>query len=598
MTNASPSESHTAEKAQAERARFESQLHTWRSDLLQRILLAALVVIALALLICIWQVSMGRLAASNAEATGLAFAIIASAVLAPKQWQRYRIGSLLLVTYFAGAIGSLGGIVSLYGAGFVGFVAMSALFSDGRGAIMALGLVIVHTLAVALLHQQGWFSSLIPDEGLDPTSPVNWIRAMCFLLAIAVMVSRCIVSLLNRLRDNLLKSLELIDKLESERDQRADLQEQMRRSERMEALGRLAGGIAHDFNNTLTIMGSEADYIVAEVGENHPIGESAEIIRQATERAANLTRRLLLLGRHKEFLHPVPVNLVTVINDFVRVSRRVLPESIEFAFDRCEPSVVKVDESALHQVLLNLAINAGDAMEHEGRITLSCGEREVKNGESMLPAGRYGYIQVADTGTGIDSEDLKGIFDPFYTTKESKRGSGMSLATSYGFAAASGGSIEAQSELGVGTTFTLLLPHTDERVHDAVAHLDSISSLGKGRLALLAEDNLRVRAIMWSALVDAGFEVLEASDGQAAHQLAIECARPISVLVTDFMMPKMDGITLAERCHEKNPDMKIVVVTGYATSGASERLRELPHTLLLPKPFGRRDLYRALENLG
>lgn len=590
--------SASLETSRPERARFQSQLDTWRRELLQQLLWYAVVVMALALVVCLWQTSLGRLGILNAVVTGTGLVGVVSAVLVPHTWQRYRLVALLCITYLAGAIGSFGGIVSLYGAGFVGFVATCALFTGKRGAVVALALTVLHTGIVAFCFQQDWLASLIPATGLDPAVPTNWIRAMTFVIGVALILATCIVSLLSRLEDNLLKSLELIDRLESERDQRADLQEQMRRTERMEALGRLAGGIAHDFNNTLTIMGSEADYIVTEIGEGHPIGESAEIIRQATERAANLTRRLLLIGRHKEFLRPTPINLVALINDFVRVSRRILPESIEFAFDKCAPSVVKVDESALHQVLLNLAINAGDAMVHEGRITLSCGERELTDGASTLPAGRYGFIQVSDTGTGIAEQDLVGIFDPFFTTKDANRGSGMSLATSYGFASASGGSITVESTLGVGTTFTILLPHTNERVHDSVAHLDSITSLGKGQLALLAEDNLRVRAIIWSALVDAGFEVLEASDGEAAHELALKCSRPISVLVTDLMMPRMDGVTLAERCREKYPDMKIVVVSGYATSGASDRLRELPKTHLLPKPFGRRDLYRALENLS
>lgn len=581
-----------------EREHFQGQLDVWRRELLQRLLIYGLLIMICALAVSLWQVALGRAASIDAIACGLSIVGITSALLVPRSWYRYHIAALLGITFLAGAIGSLAGIVSLYGAGFVGFVAISALFTGRRGASAAIVLILVHTGVIAFAFEHAWMTPFMPASGIDPTVPTNWVQATTYVVGLAIVVATCIVSLLRRLHDNLQKSFELIDRLENERDQRNNLQEQMRRTERMEALGRLAGGIAHDFNNTLTIMGSEADYIVTEIGEDHPIGESAEIIRQAAERAANLTRRLLLIGRHKEFLRPSPTNLVALINDFVRVSRRILPESIEFAFDRCDPAVVSVDESALNQALLNLAINAGDAMVHDGRITLSCGEREVALGQSTLAAGRYGFIRVTDTGKGIAQDDLKGIFDPFFSTKESNRGSGMSLATSYGFASASGGTIEVESELGVGTTFTLLLPHTNERVSDSTARLDNVTAIGKGQLALLAEDNLRVRAIIWSALTDAGFEVLEASDGQAAHDLAIKCARPISVLVTDFMMPKMDGVTLAERCHARYPNMKIIVVTGYATSGASKRLREIPNTHLLPKPFGRRDLYRALESLS
>jgi two-component system cell cycle sensor histidine kinase/response regulator CckA len=234
-------------------------------------------------------------------------------------------------------------------------------------------------------------------------------------------------------------------------------------------------------------------------------------------------------------------------------------------------------------------------MNQEGRITLSCGTCELKEAETSLAPGPYGYISVSDMGVGIAPEYIEKIFDPFFSTEQGS--SGMGLASSFGFATASSGTIEVDSEPGVGTTFTLYFPITDKPVKSAAAYLGCVEGLGKGQLALIAEDNLRVRAFMWSALIDAGFEVLEAPDGAAAHDLAMECERPISVLVTDYMMPKMDGVTLAERCHASNPDIKIVLVTGYATSGASKKLGEIPNTTLLPKPFGRRDLFHALQTM-
>jgi signal transduction histidine kinase/CheY-like chemotaxis protein len=549
--------------------------------------------------ICLWQIYIGRIHWLNAVFAGVMMVAIFSALKAPKHWVTYRVVTLTILFYSVGALGSLGGVVSLYGAGFVAFVAMSALFGGRKGSLIALGITVLHTGAVALAFQQQWMDSLIPGVGLDPALPANWMRAMAFMLTVAIILAACISSLLKRLEMNLQASLELVDRLESEKNQREDMKEQALRSQRMEALGRLAGGIAHDFNNALTVMGGEADYIVGEIGEDHPIGESAEIIRLATERAATLTRRLLLFGRHKEFLQPSPVDLFTVLNEFMRISRRVLPESIELAFDKCEPALVEVDAAALHQALLNLAINAGDAMDQSGRITLSCGSRELKEGETTLDAGHYGFVSVADTGTGIPKEYLGQIFDPFFSTERDKKAgsSGMGLASSFGFATASNGTIEVESEVGVGSTFTLYFPTTDKKVRDVAAQLGSITGLGKGQLALIAEDNLRVRAFMWSALTDAGYEVLEAADGEQAHRLANECERPIAVLVTDYMMPKMDGLTLAERVHKAHPEVKIVLVTGYTTSGASDKLREIPNTELLPKPFGRRDLFRVLQSM-
>ncbi len=581
------------------RVGLENQLETWRQELLNRVLLYTLLILILASIIGTWQIYKGRLSPTTAYFLVAGIGSLLAALKAPARLQYYRVRLLVAVFYFFGLIGSLGGIVSLYGAGFVAFFAMSALFLGKKSAYWAGLVCIVHTAVVAIAFEQQWIHPLVPTFGLDSTSILNWTRALAFVLGVGGMVAVSINSLLERLQNNLRSSLSLIERLESEQIHLEKMQERMRRTERMEALGRLAGGIAHDFNNALTVMGGEADYIISEIGEEHPIGESAQIIRQATDRAAILTRRLLLYGRQTEFLRPTSVNLLTTINDFLRIGRRVLPESIEVAFDRCEPSFVEIDDSALHQVLLNLVINAGDAIDHEGRITFSCGLRDLEAGETALPAGNYGFLTVADTGSGIPEEELKDIFDPFFSTKKNgnSSASGMSLASSFGFVSASGGTIEVKSELGVGSSFTLFFPTTDKRVPESVAYLDSVAGLGKGQVALIAEDNIRVRAILWSALSDVGYEVLEAADGVAACKLADDCESPISLLVTDLMMPKMDGVTLAQRCHDDYPNIRIILVTGYATSGASDKLRKIPHTGLLPKPFGRRDLYQLLSEL-
>jgi len=455
---------------------------------------------------------------------------------------------------------------------------------------------VLHTAVIALLVHTERLESIIPVHSIDPSLLGNWFRALVLLLAIAIVLVVCIVSLLSRLQAERQSALELIGKLESEKNKRESMKEQMTRADRMEALGRLAGGIAHDFNNALTVMGGEADYIVSEIGEDHPIGESAEIIRQATENAAALTRRLLLLGRNADMLRPAPLDLLTVINDMVRVSRRVLPESIDMVLEHCQASIVEVDEPALHQTLLNLLLNAADAMEQEGPITLRCGTQILTEDETTLAAGSYGFVTIADCGHGISEEDLNEIFDPFFSPN-GQRSNGLSLATSFGFATSSGGTIDVKSTLGKGTTFTLFFPTSEKKVRDVVALLGSIAGIGKGKLALVAEDNLRVRAIIWSALVDAGFEVLEAPDGEAACQMATTCEREISLLITDFQMPKKNGVEVAQICHQAHPNIRIVMVTGYASSGASDKLREIKNASLLPKPFGRRELYRALEGM-
>ncbi len=576
---------------------FNVQMGQWRTDSLTRVLRVAFAASALGFVLSLWQITTGHLHPNNGYIAGVALLTVASGLWAPPRWEAFRIAMVLTVFYIAGAVGSLGGIVSLYGAGFVGLIVCSTLLLETRGAVVSIALTILHTAIVALFFERHWLAPLIPEGGLDPTTPTNWARALTYDLGIAIVLAVCIISVLGHLRANLTGSLELVNRLEAEREKRERMKEQMLRADRMESLGRLAGGIAHDFNNSLTVMGGEADYIVSEIGEDHPIGESAEVIRQATERAAALTRRLLLIGHNKELLRPTPQDLLSTINDMVRISKRVLPESIEVALERCESAIVKVDEPALHQALLNLVLGAADAMEQEGRITLSCGTRELAEGDTMLPPMHYGFVTVADEGRGIAEEDLGEIFDPFFAPGGKSSSNGLSLASSFGFATSSGGTISVESELGAGTSFTLFFPLSDEKVRDTVAFLGSIAGIGKGKLALIAEDNLRVRAILWSALVDAGYEVLEAADGEAASEIARSCKREIALLVTDYMMPKKDGVHLAREARRVHPNIKIIMVTGYASSGASEKLREMPNTLLLPKPFGRRELYRALESL-
>ena len=207
-------------------------------------------------------------------------------------------------------------------------------------------------------------------------------------------------------------------------------------------------------------------------------------------------------------------------------------------------------------------------------------------------------ITVTDNGSGIAPEVLGEIFDPFFTTKGGVKGAGLGLASVYGFAKGSRGRVEVESELGVGTSFRLSLPISQDTAQASQVATSSISEIGKGRIALVAEDNLRVRAILWTALSDAGFEVLEAHDGETALELARNSESAISVLVTDLMMPGMDGASLAESCLSLFPEIQILVVTGFAGSTVMERVRALPKAALLQKPFGRRELIAELQKLG
>lgn len=572
-------------------------LTEWRDTSLQTVLSYAVGVGGASFAVTLWQVLQSHMPASYLGYILLCLSVLLTGRLIPRRHSAGRLAMLLLALYSAGAVGSLGGLVSLYGVGFLGMIVCAALFAGKRGLLIALCVTLVHTAVVAIAYDQHWIRSMLPVAGQDPHAIKNWGRSFVFLFGVASGLGYCVVTLIARLRANLERSVDLLRQLETEQAERLSVEGRLRKTERLEALGRLAGGIAHDFNNTLTVVVGEADYIASEVGSNHPLGESAEMIREAAELGSTLTRRLLLIGRSQDFLHPEPIDLPAALNDFTRIARRVLPESIEIVTEPGEPVVVEVDEAALHQTLLNLAINAGDAMDQQGMMRMSCSIREI-GADEVLPAGRYAAISVDDIGSGIASEVIDDIFDPFFTTKDGVKGAGLGLASVYGFAKGSGGAVDVESKVGEGTTFTLMLPLSNKSAHTSSASHSAITRIGEGKLALVAEDNLRVRAILWTALSDAGYQVLEAPDGETALQLAQTSEAPISVLVTDLMMPGMDGATLAEKCNDHSPGLAILVVTGYAASSVMEKVRAMPNAALLRKPFGRRELLSELQKLN
>jgi len=565
----------------------------WRDESLKNMLSIALGVVLISFVVTLWQVRQGTVPADYLGYEGLCFAFLGTGRFLPARHVTTRIAMLLLTLYAAGAAGGMGGLISLYGVGFLGFIVCGAIYLGKTGLAVALVVTAAHTMAMAMAFQNGWLTPLIPPEGLDPHIFKNWTRALVSLVGVGAAIGFAVVALIGRLRANLLHSVELVRELEQEKRERIGVEGQLRQTERLEALGRLAGGIAHDFNNTLTIVIGEADYIASESGNDQPVGEAAEIIRQAAEMGASLTKRLLLIGRSKDFLQPSPINLQSALAEFARIARRVLPGNIEIVMEPGESVVVDVDEAALHQALLNLAINAGDAMEQAGTLRMHCTTDAEVTGEAALAT-----ITVTDNGSGIAPEVLGEVFDPFFTTKGGVKGAGLGLASVYGFAKGSRGRVEVESELGVGTSFRLSLPISQNAAQASQVATSSISEIGKGRIALVAEDNLRVRAILWTALSDAGFEVLEAHDGETALELARNSASPISVLVTDLMMPGMDGASLAEACLGLFPEIQILVVTGFAGSTVMEKVRALPKAALLHKPFGRRELVAELQKLG
>jgi PAS domain S-box-containing protein len=368
-------------------------------------------------------------------------------------------------------------------------------------------------------------------------------------------------------------------------------QEQVRQMQKMEAVGRLAGGIAHDFNNLLTAILSQSELILMTLADRDPaLRSDVEEINKMVLRGVALTRQLLTISRRQP-LHIQVLNLNRLVTDMAPMLQRVVGEHVEFDL-RQDPtmSYITADPGQLEQVLLNLAINARDAMPQGGRLTIATtdvalDESSVQNHPGLYP-GRYARLTVSDTGIGMDEETQRHLFEPFFTTKEKGKGTGLGLAMVYGIVTQSGGYISCSSESAQGTTFEIYFPGTEAR---AVAPPEpkaapSAPSTGTETI-LLVEDDDQVRTAMLKILRIAGYIALEAATPTAALSLAESHPEPIHLLLTDVVMPHMNGEELAQRVKALRPDTKVIHMSGY-TDDAVLRNGRLPHgDAFLAKPF-------------
>ncbi len=382
--------------------------------------------------------------------------------------------------------------------------------------------------------------------------------------------------------------------LQKNESQKRDLEDQLRQSQKMEALGRLAGGVAHDFNNLLTVIKGHSEIIVERTKPGDPVLKSGEQIRKAADRAVALTRQMLAFSR-KQALQPKVLDVNALVEDLSKLLNRLIPEDIELIFES-EASLgrVKADPSQLEQVLLNLTVNARDAMPRGGKLTIETHNVTV-NADSArhnpsLPPGNYVKLAVSDTGTGMDAETKAHIFEPFFTTKDPGKGTGLGLATVYGVVKQTGGFIFVDTELGVGSKFEIYLPRvSDNEKLDADAVLkNSFDRKAVRQTVLLAEDETEVRDITRDFLTSAGYRVLTAEDGEQALQIA-EHDKSIDILVTDVVMPRMRGPELAKRLLHLRPGLKVVYVSGYIEHDKVDG-DFMKDAFFLNKPFSRQML--------
>jgi two-component system cell cycle sensor histidine kinase/response regulator CckA len=384
--------------------------------------------------------------------------------------------------------------------------------------------------------------------------------------------------------------------------ERKQLEEQFRQAQKMEAVGRLAGGVAHDFNNLLTVILGYSDVINNQLAAEHPLRQEVEQIRKAGERAAALTQQLLAFSRTQVLL-PQVIDIREVVTDIHTMLRRVIGEDIDLLMvcDR-ETSRIKADRGQLEQVLMNLAVNARDAMPGGGKLTIETrnvvfGEADAREQATAQP-GSYVMIAVSDTGSGMNAETKTHIFEPFFTTKEKGKGTGLGLATVYGIVKQSGGFIGVSSEPGHGTAFRIYLPRVEEELDSIPRPLPTASESARGtETLLLLEDEEGVRRLAREVLVSHGYKVIEISGWQSALELAARHPGPIDMVLADAVMPETGGPEIVSRLSALRPGIKILSMSGGADDAVLRRSLTEAGVGVLQKPFAYDDLARRVRQL-
>jgi two-component system cell cycle sensor histidine kinase/response regulator CckA len=367
------------------------------------------------------------------------------------------------------------------------------------------------------------------------------------------------------------------------------VEEQVRQSQKMEAVGRLAGGVAHDFNNLLTVINGCSELLLEQLSKAHPGHALAKEIHNAGERAAALTRQLLAFSR-RQVLQPKVLDINDMLQHLEQILRRALGPDIEIVLELGKDlGQIKVDPAQLDQVVINLAVNARDAMPGGGRLTLATSDLEITEDmhdpDGTCLQGRYVRLTVSDTGHGMDDATRASIFEPFFTTKEAGKGTGLGLAMVYGFVRQSGGRIQVASQVGKGTQFTIDLPCVKDAISEQPATQPQLR-LPKGtETVMIVEDEEGIRAWTCQVLESCGYHVLEAGHGQQAIALDETFAAPIDLLVTDVVMPRMSGRQVAEVLQQRHPQMRVLFVSGYTDDSIIRRGILSSTAAFLQKPF-------------
>ncbi len=385
-----------------------------------------------------------------------------------------------------------------------------------------------------------------------------------------------------------------------------NLEIQFAQSQKMQAVGQLAGGVAHDFNNLLTAMIGFCDLLLMRFKPGDPSFADIMQIKQNANRAANLVRQLLAFSR-QQTLQPRILDITDVLVELSHLLRRLIGENIELkVVHGRDLGLAKVDQGQLEQVIINLVVNARDAMPGGGTLTVRTANHTqagpMRRGAETLPAGNYVLIEVVDNGVGIPKENLERIFEPFFSTKEIGSGTGLGLSTVYGIVKQTGGFIFVDSSQGRGAVFQIYLPRYEQSDVAAAARAEpgdapAVKDLTGIGTVMLVEDEDPVRIFGARALRNKGYTVLEARSGEAALELIGNTAEKIDLLITDVVMPKMDGPGLVREVRETHPDMKVIFISGYTEDSFRQRLDSDSNIHFLPKPFSLKQLATKVKEV-
>ena len=507
-----------------------------------------------------------------------------------------RLSCVLLVSLFfmaiVGAVAVVGSVRAPIASLFLVCIVIAGLIFNHRGTVVV---AVLSLLAIFGLWSAERAGLLAPFRDAQFAPVLTLVGAITATAAFVIIVTRSVNGALNRLR---LSEQRLSESLETLKE----TQSQLLHTQKMEAVGRLAGGVAHDFNNLLTAIMGYSDLLLGDTTHNPATASRLRGIQSAAERAAALTSQLLAFS-HKQLLQPRVLDLNAVVGDMKEMLGRMLGEDIVLELELA-PRLghVMADPGQAQQIIINLVVNARDAMPHGGRLTIATSgldETEECGREPMVVRSGPGVVlTVTDTGVGMDAETQSRLFEPFFTTKEPGEGTGLGLSSVYGIVEQSGGDICVDSEPDHGTTFRIWLPRTDAPLEARQPSAATTETLQGTETILLVEDEEVLRTLIGQFLVEKGYSVLVAGDADEAIRLHDRQAGPIHLLLTDVVLPgRMNGVDLAERLGQLRPEMRILCVSGYADRAGILDDAPVRGLVFMNKPFKARSLMRKVREV-